>query len=106
MRAKNIHNLDSLEREIYRLSLEAKKKEEQIDENFEYLRTNFGSLLINAFSCHTKTNPGQKSGFFTTSIKDETLKSAFNKVTDHIAHRAIEGIDELITRMFRKKHRA
>jgi hypothetical protein len=104
MRAKNIHNLDSLEREIYRLSLEAKKKEEEIDNNFDYLRSNFGSLLINSFSCKMKKNAEQKSGLFESTLKDETLKSAFTKVTDHITNRTIEGIDELITRMFRKKH--
>jgi hypothetical protein len=103
MKAKNIHNLDSLERELYRLSLEAKKKEEQIDENFEYLRTNFGSLLIHSFSCRIKNKSEQKPGFFGSTFKDETLKATFNKVTDHFTTRAIEGIDELITRLFGKK---
>lgn len=45
---KNIHNLDTLEREIYRLELEAKNIEQKFDRNFERLQNTGFSMFINS----------------------------------------------------------
>ncbi len=48
-KAKNIHNLDTLEKEIYRLRLSAKNIEEKLDNNFEHPQQNYSSMFMNFF---------------------------------------------------------
>jgi F0F1-type ATP synthase delta subunit len=102
-KSKNIHSLDSLEREIYRLRLEAKNIEKKIDHNLEHLQESFSSMAMNSFFRKKKTTEAEKDSFFGSFLKNEKLNAAFNKITDHIADRAAEVIDQLIDKFFHKK---
>src|SRR6185503_2802722 len=105
-KAKNIHSLDSLEREIYRLKLEAKSIEEKLDHNFEHLQENFSSITMNSFCSKKKNKENEKDGLFGSFLKSEKLNTVADKITDHVANRAAEGIDKLIDKIFhKKKHR-
>lgn len=53
-KAKNICNLVTLERELYRLELEARKMEDKLDRNFDYLHDNGFSMFKNAFFSNCK----------------------------------------------------
>jgi hypothetical protein len=106
-KAKDIHNLDSLEREIYRLKLEAKSIKEKMDHNLEQLQDDFSSMAMNSFFCRRKNRGEDNENFFESILKNEKLNKVVDKVTDHIANRAAESIDELIDKIFhKKKHRA
>jgi hypothetical protein len=102
-KAMNIHNLDSLEREIYRLKLEAKNIEEKLDQNLEHLHGNFSSIAMNSFFHEKKNKEEEKDYIFGSFLKNEKLNAFVNKITDHITERAEEGIDKLIDKIFHKK---
>lgn len=48
-KVKKIHNLVTLEREIYRLELKAKNIEEKMNRNFDHLHDNYLSMFLNSF---------------------------------------------------------
>jgi hypothetical protein len=102
-KAKNLHNLDSLEREIYRLTLEAKNIEEKLDNNLAHLEENFSSITMNSFFGKKKNRENEQASFFTSLLKNEKLTTVVDKITDRIADRAAEGIDKLLDKMFHKK---
>ena len=102
-KAKNIHGLDSLEREIYRLKLEARRIEDKMDHNLEHLQENFTSMTMKSF-CSKRTNKEEgKESLFGSFLKSERLNSVADKITDHIAGRAANGIDKVLDKLFHKK---
>lgn len=102
-KVKNIHNLDTLEKEIYRLKLEARNIEAKLENNFDYLQQNYSSIFMNSFSSKKKQEREKKNDFFDSLFKNENFYSAINKVTEHIANRAADGIDSLIDKIFHKR---
>jgi hypothetical protein len=102
-KAKNIHNLDTLDKEIYRLKLEAKNIEDKLDDNFEKLRHNWFSMSMNSIFHKKKNEESSKSHFFDSFFKNDGFNAVVNKITDHIANRASDGIDSLIDKIFHKK---
>ncbi|HEY6504802.1 MAG TPA: hypothetical protein VIZ28_12555 [Chitinophagaceae bacterium] len=102
-RTRKIHNLDTLEKEIYRLQLEAKNTEEKLDRNFDHLRDNYSSMFMNSFFSSRRNKEEGRSSFFDSFFKNENFTAAINKVTDHIANRAAEGIENLVDKIFQKK---
>jgi len=105
MKAKNIHNLDSLEKEIYRLQLAAKLIEEKLDHNFDHLHENFSSMAMNSFFCSKKNKSSEKDNLFSEVLNNEKLNSVLSKVTDRMAERAADGVTKLVDKIFsRKKH--
>jgi len=102
-KGRNIHNLDSLEREIYRLKLEAKNISEKMDRNFEHFHGNFSSITMNSFCRKEKKKEGETESLFGSFLKNEKLNNFAGKITDRIANRAAESIDKLIDKIFHKK---
>ncbi|MEI9908206.1 MAG: hypothetical protein WDO71_00135 [Bacteroidota bacterium] len=102
-KAKNIHSIDSLEREIYRLQVEAKSIEEKLDGSIDYLQRNYSAMFVNSIFAMRKDKEEGKSGFFDSFFKNEHFNAAVNKITDRIADRAGEGIDTLIDKIFHKR---
>ncbi|SRR6266496_3104558 len=101
----NIHDLDTLEKEIYRLKLKAKNIEIILDDNFEKLRHNYSSMFMNSFFQKTKNEKTNGNGFFESIFNNETVNAGVNKITDHISDKAIEGIGRLIDKVFKKKEK-
>lgn len=102
-KGSNIHNLDTLEREIYRLRLEAKNKEDKLNDNFEHLQKHFPHLLINSFSCRKKYQNNREEDISGSIFKNEKLNLFINKIADKISERASDGIDHLFDKIFNKK---
>jgi len=101
--AENIHNLDTLEKEIYRLKLKAKNIEEKWDDNFEKLQHNYPSMFMNSFFLKKNEKKTNGNGFFTSFFKNDALNTVLNKVTDRVADRAAEGIENFVDKIFHKK---
>ena len=60
---KNIHNLDTLEKEIYRLQLKTKNTAEKLNDNLEYLQDHYASMTMNSIlnrSCNYKEKLKEK----------------------------------------------
>ena len=104
-KVKSIHNLDSLEKEIYRLQLEVKHVEEKLDHNLDHLHENFSSIAMNSFFCSKKNKSSEKDSLFSEVLNNEKLNSVLGKVTDRMAERAADGVAKLVDKIFsRKKH--
>lgn len=97
-----IHNLDSLEKEIYRLQLEAKELEEKLQKGGEHLQANYASMFMNSFFRKKKRNAEERHRFFDFLFKNEHFTSVLSrigeKVSDHSADRLINLIDRLFSR--------
>jgi len=103
-KSKDIHNMDSLQREIYRLKLEARDIEDKLDDNFDYLQQNYSSMTMNSFlPGEKKGNPGK--GIFSSFIKNENVASFMNNISGHITERVLENIDGLIDGVFHRENK-
>ena len=87
---KNINNIDQLEKEIYRLKYEARKKEDILFKQLDYFRENYASMSMNSFFNRTKKESPRGS------MKERFL----NNITDKLADKAINGIETLFKRYF------
>ena len=97
---KNIKDIDTLEKEIYRLKLEAKRTEDKFENNIDYLERNYPSMVVNSFfSGEKEKENGSSHSFF----RSERLNSILSSVTDHIAEKASDGIKDQIDKLFGKK---
>jgi hypothetical protein len=84
--AKNIHNLDTLEKEIYRLRLKAKNTADKLNDNFEYLQDHYSSMTVNSIlnrSCDHQEKLKEKIINFIW--KNEKIHDGANRVIDHLA---------------------
>ena len=103
-RAKDIRNLDTIEKEIYRLKLEAKNIEEKLDNNLTFLQENYFSMIMNSFFHRRKHKEDEgKTSFMDSFFKSESFRNAVNTAADHIANRAAEGIEKLVDKIFHNK---
>ena len=100
---KNIKDIDTLEKEIYRLKLEAKRTGDKFENNIDFLEKNYPSMVVNSFFSgeheHEKKDIRSNHSFF----RSERLNSILSSVTDHIAEKASDGIKDQIDKLFRKK---
>jgi hypothetical protein len=97
--SKHIRTLDHLEREIYRKQLLAKTLEEKIDHNFEYLQSNYSSLVRN--SIFSSSQPGDSIGnaLFRSVMSNERLQEILMKVANPLMDKAAEWIDGFAAKM-------
>lgn len=102
-KTKNIRNTGTLEREIYRLTLECRNTEAQLDKNFDYLQENFSTLLMNSVGAPQKSRTEEKDGFFASLLKNKAVQVVLDKLTGHIAGRVADGLGSLAERAFHRK---
>lgn len=90
---KDIRNMDQLEKEIYRLRLEARKKEDLLSRQLDFFRDNFASITMNSFFTRTKKEKGSGSakGWF------------FSSIADKLADKAINGIEHFFKKYFKNR---
>jgi hypothetical protein len=101
---RSIHNLDTLDKEIYRLQLEAKAKEKQLEENADFIRKNARHLFIDELFCRNKRkNSTENGGSQAGDAKSSRWTVFMEKLTDQFTQRAADGIENLFERMFAKK---
>ncbi|OQY95555.1 MAG: hypothetical protein B6D37_05125 [Sphingobacteriales bacterium UTBCD1] len=105
--ATKIKNLDSLEKEIYRLRLEAKNYEGKLEENLDHLQKNYASMTFNTvFSRSPDKESGKeriKEKIFSSIWENERIRSGIDKIIGHLADRASEGIESLIDKILHRK---
>jgi hypothetical protein len=100
---KNIHNLDSLDRELYRLNLEAKNLEEKLDHNLDHLQENYLSMTMNSvFGRHENKNNGD-NGFWKSFVKNEGFNSAVKTIAGNVAAKAAEELTDWMAKFSNKK---
>jgi hypothetical protein len=99
----SIHNLDTLEKEIYRLQLDAATKEKQLEENIDWLRHNARQLVIDELFCRKRqqASTGESPG----NGKHERWKNFFDRVGEKFADRAADGVEKLLDKLIDKKRK-
>ena len=100
---RQIHDLASLEREIFRLRCEARDKEKKIRENLDNLGKNVASLFINSLFCNRSSSAGPAKTAGHSFFKNEKLNTIISHISDRVADRASEGIENFMDRIFRKR---
>lgn len=99
---KNIHNLDSLEREIYRLKLQAKNMEGKLDKNLDYLQDNYWNMTMNSFFCK---GDSKKNGGGSNFFRHEGFNATINTIAGNIADKASERLHSWMNDFFgTRKH--
>jgi len=101
--SKRIRTLDQLENEIYRQKLKSKTLGNKLDENFEYLQHNYGSMFRNSFFKSSNTGESFAGTAFRSIFGNERVQDAFAKIANPLVERAAEWIDNLLGRMGRKE---
>ena len=99
---KNIHNLDSLELEIYRLQLEGKNMEEKLVKNLDYLQDNYWAMAMNSFFNKTERKKNGESRFWKNFFKQEGFNTTINRIAGNIAGKASEGLHGWMTNFLGK----
>ncbi len=89
-----IRNITALEREIYRLELDAKKMEEKMGDNYTYLKNHFPGLVVGSFIQQAAAK----------SIKYTILESIWKneKVQDSV-HAVAENVTERVASWIKRK---
>jgi hypothetical protein len=98
----SIHNLDTLEKEIYRLKLEARLKEVRLTENWEQLLQDFPEVLTNSLFCRKKGNENGKETFGQKVFNNERRRFFMDRLFDKFSDRITGKLDELFERVFQK----
>lgn len=99
-KSKKIHSIDTLERELFRLKLEARMKEEQFEKNIDWFRKNYKSLLLGSLLKKEMPHENGKNG---SSWKNEKLHNFFDKIADRITCKVVDRMDEMFDNIFRRK---
>lgn len=100
---RKINNLQSLDKEIYRLKLEAKRLEEKLDGNFDHLQEDFFSMAFNSFLHRRWYKESWSTNIVAGLLNNERLQNALSKLLSYVADKTGEGIDTLLNRVFKKK---
>jgi hypothetical protein len=100
-RNSKITNLDSLEKEIYRLKLESKMTEARLDKNIDFLKHNYATMFFSTIL--SKNTSLGVNGFKHTLFKNENLNTLFSSLADHIAEHATVSLKEKIEKLLAKR---
>ena len=100
---KRIRTLDHLENEIYRQKLKSKSLENKMDENFEYLQHNYGSMFRNSIFKSDSTGESFAGTAFRNIMGNERVQDAFAKIANPLVERAAEWIDNFLGKMGKKE---
>lgn len=103
MKDQNIHNLDTLQKELDRLGQNAGKMEEELSDNLEFLRHNFFTLGMNSFNQEGNRKAKGRETLFHTLFQNEAWRNAAENMRENIAEKAAEGMEKLINKILHKQ---
>jgi len=98
-----INSLEALDREIFQLQMKARQQEKMLDASFDHLQENFHSMAWNSVVRYNSNKQSWISGVVNSLLGQERLKIALIKLAGNLAERATDGIEGLVSRLFRKK---
>ncbi|HYM93079.1 MAG TPA: hypothetical protein VET23_02995 [Chitinophagaceae bacterium] len=102
-----IKNLDTLEKEIYRLRLEAKNYEDKLEESLEHFQRNYTSMALNSvFSRSSQKESGKekiKEKIFSSIWENEKIRNGIDKIIGFLAEKTTEGVENLIDKILHRK---
>lgn len=97
--SEKINTLDKLEKKIAHLKGRSKKLEQQIEQNFDYLQDNYGSMVKSSILRKTSSAAENFTAFLMQSLVNQhPLQEALEKVIEHFAAKAASWIETLMNR--------
>ena len=99
----NIYNMMGLEREIYRLKLDAKEIEHKLDRRLDHLHENYWHMTMNSLFCKMQENGNEGSGFWKSFLKNNALATLMNSIAGTIASKAVTELNQWMSKFLRKK---
>ena len=106
MTTGKIKNLDSLEKEIYRLKLRQKELEHSLDKNIMGLKKNAGSMALNSIMgsglASTISSPaGFWDALLTRILQSKKIQDGVWKLVDNVSEKIGDGIDKVASKLHR-----
>jgi hypothetical protein len=100
-----IKNLDTLEKEIYRLQLEARDQKDKLEKNLEYLQKHYASMAMNSFfQKNSSSKEKVKEKILNTIWENEKLRTGIDKIVDYVTEKATDGVESLLDKIFHRKN--
>jgi hypothetical protein len=97
---RSIKNVAELDKEIYRLQLQAKNLEDKMDDKLKYLQQNYPGMIVNSVFPNKENITHRLAG---SLLNNQKVQTVLEKLTDHLADKAAEGLDNLVDKLFHKK---
>jgi hypothetical protein len=97
-----IHDLDTLEKEIYRLKLELRLKEVKLTDNWEKLLSDFPEILTTSLLCRNSEKLNGKETFGQRFFNNEKRSAFVDRLVERFSERIAEKFDELFEKVFHK----
>jgi len=102
--ATKIKNTDTLEKEIYRLRLEAKDRKDKLEKNLDWLQKHYASMMMNSFFNRSSSAKEKvKEKIFSSIWENEKIQTGVDKLAGYFAEKASDGLESLLDKLF--KHR-
>ena len=98
---KNLHNLDTLEKEILTHQLYVKELEHKLEKNTGHLRDNLPSYLSGSLACK-QGKEYEKKKFLGAVLDNEYVHSFFSTLTTTAADKTGELLERLINKVIKK----
>lgn len=101
-----VRNLTMLDKEIYRLQLNARKLEDQLDENFNYLRENATGMAFNSVFRRQRSGSALLKEQIAESIwSNQRLQDGLCRIIDHLVDKAADGVEQLADKLSAAKEK-
>jgi hypothetical protein len=95
-----VTNLTALDKEIYRLQLEARKLEDKLDENVAYLREHAAGMTFNSVFRRQRSGSDMLKDKIADSIwSNPRLQDGLCRIIDHLVDKAAEGVEKFAEKM-------
>ena len=104
MTTGKISNLDTLEKEIYRLKLRQKEIEHNLDKNVMGLKKNAGSLVLNSIlGVGLASTMASPAGFWNALVmrvlESPKLQNGLGKLVDNVTEKLGDGIEKVASKI-------
>ena len=103
MGKRHIYNIDTLDKEVYRLKLKALRMEQQLEKRGKYLRNNALLLLLSAFFPKRKTGESPFLSIGSLLMRNEKVQESLAKATDAAADKLSEAVERLLQYLKRRQ---
>ncbi|HMO33721.1 MAG TPA: hypothetical protein PKE63_12775 [Lacibacter sp.] len=102
---KPVNTITALEKEIYRLRLEARRLQDRLEDQADHLRQNFGGMTYNSIFHRTYQSGTEMLGAKLTERiwNNEKLQDGLGKIMDHFLDKAAESIERFADKVKEKK---
>jgi hypothetical protein len=100
---KASRSMAALDAEIRRLKTKARELEDEIDQNFNYFQQHSGSLFVRSL-LPRKIDGEELTGYrlLDRVMENERLQKVLLKLADILAEKLGDGLNWLVTRVFKK----